>query len=80
MSDRDACAADGAREGERCALCADAGEVAEVIALGVDALGRGRVRRRDGGEELVAFDLVDARPGDRVLVHLGFVLARVEGP
>lgn len=58
-----------------CSICADEGLEGEV--LSVDP---GRVRL-DRGVEDVAFDLLDdVRPGDRVVVHLGFALARVIEP
>ncbi|HVF60521.1 MAG TPA: HypC/HybG/HupF family hydrogenase formation chaperone [Thermoanaerobaculia bacterium] len=58
-------------------MCADAGEVAEVVALDADELGRALVRRADGTEELVALDLVEVVTGERVLVHLGFAICKV---
>ena len=60
---------------EQCHLCGDVAVVGRV--LDIDASLRvGRVRI---GAEVtsVAFDLVDARVGDDVLVHLGFAIELV---
>ena len=55
-----------------CSICADEGLVGEVVSVHP-----GRVRLARGIEE-VAFDLLDdVRPGERVVVHLGFAIARV---
>ena len=64
--------------GAGCPVCRDDGEVGEVL-RGSDALGTIHVLT-EGGVREAAADLVEAvRPGDRVLVHLGFVQA-VLGP
>jgi len=58
-----------------CSICGDEGLEGEVVS--VDP---GRVRLARGVEE-VALDLVeDVRPGDRVVVHLGFAIAKVREP
>lgn len=61
-----------------CAICADEGRVGEVIAVegrGLGAVGRVAI---DGAVEEVALDLLDGvRPGERVVVHLGFAIGRV---
>ncbi len=64
-------------EGASCAICADEGIVMEVIDL--PAPGVARVRAPGGRPaRAVAIDLLeDVRPGDRLVVHLGFAIARV---
>lgn len=60
-----------------CAICRDEAQVAEIVEL-LDGGGSARVRS-DGLEFEAALDLLaDVRPGDRVLVHLGFALSRLE--
>lgn len=71
-------AARPADDGPACAICGDAAVEAEVL------------EPRDGGAALVcaegyeleiATDLVGpVAPGDRVLVHLGFAIARIGAP
>lgn len=62
-----------------CSICADEGRVGEVVAVegeGPGAIGRVRV---EGVDEEVALDLLDdVRPGQRIVVHLGFAIGRVE--
>ena len=61
-----------------CALCADEGVPGQVAALLSDNLA---VVDMAGGRQEVALDLVDDAPvGAWVLVHLGFAIARLEGP
>lgn len=64
-----------------CSICADEGRIGEVVSVegeGLGAVGRVLV---EGIEEEVALDLLDrVRPGERLVVHLGFAIARVEGP
>ncbi|MBW3660680.1 MAG: HypC/HybG/HupF family hydrogenase formation chaperone [Gemmatimonadetes bacterium] len=66
-------------EAGSCSICADEGRIGEVIAVegeGLGAVGRVRV---DGVEEEVALDLLDdVRLGQRILLHLGFAIGRVE--
>jgi hypothetical protein len=58
--------------GEVCVTCSDEGRPGVV-------LDDGRVRT-DAGAEPVDLTLVpDARPGDRVLVHAGLAIARLDG-
>lgn len=68
-------------EDDSCSLCGDEGLVAEVLEAPGRG-GRGRVRMsRPGGtreERRIAFDLLpDVKPGDRVVVHMGFAIGRV---
>lgn len=59
-----------------CSICGDEGLVGEV--LGIRADGVARVRLPDGAEREVATDLLDGvRRGERLVVHLGFAIARV---
>ena len=62
---------------EPCAACADAAEAMTVLALG-SALQPAPCERADGSVALVLLDLVDARSGDRVLVHGGVAIALAE--
>lgn len=73
----------------RCSLCGDAGWVGEVLEIETGHP-MGRVRMEDGEKaasargrvRTVALDLVEGvEPGDRVVVHMGFAIARLrEGP
>ena len=65
----DACLPDGG-----CSICADQGLVGEVLEVRQDA-----AQVRIGQQvENVAIDLLQGvRVGDRVVVHLGFAIARV---
>ena len=61
----------------QCAVCADEGLECRVLSL-YAAAGTARVML-DGIEQSVALDLVDGvGAGDRILVHLGFAIARLE--
>lgn len=62
-----------------CGLCGDVALEAEVLAV---ADGGASARVRAGGCEMeIATDLVEpVRSGDRLLVHLGFAIARLEAP
>ena len=64
-----------ARDGQ-CHLCGDEAVLGRV--LDVDANSRLATVAFPEGEATVALDLVDARVGDDVLVHLGFAIERVE--
>ena len=44
----------------------------------VDTDGRTATVNFDEGSATVALDLIDANVGDRVLVHMGFAIERVE--
>lgn len=67
----------GSDEGSGCDICRDDAQVAEVLEL-LDDSASARVRS-DGREFEVAVDLVaNVRPGDRLLVHVGFAIARLE--
>lgn len=61
--------------GDACITCGDVAVPLTVVeVLGADA----RCRAEDGGEELVAIELVgDVVPGDRVLVHARVALERL---
>ena len=65
----DVCVPDGS-----CSICADEGLIGEVLEVRPDA-----AQVRIGREvEDVAIDLLErVRVGDRVVVHLGFAIARV---
>ena len=71
MSATDACSAT-----EGCITCGDVAVPLTVLeVLDCDA----RCRDEQGREELVATELVgDVRPGDRVLVHAGVAIERLE--
>lgn len=58
-----------------CHLCGDVAVVGRV--LDVDPRLRTGQVAIDGILSTVAFDLVDAKAGDDVLVHLGFAIERV---
>ena len=61
----------------RCALCADEGLPARVLEVRPGNLAWVAM---PNGEQEIALDLVDdVRPGDWVLVHLGFAIATLEG-
>ena len=60
-----------------CITCSDAGRLAEVRAVYAD----GRADVLVGGRHAVIdVSLVDARPGDLLLVHAGVALTLVDGP
>jgi hydrogenase maturation factor len=62
-------------EGGSCSVCADQGLIGQVLEV---RRGAAQVRIGRGVQE-VAVDLIDpVRPGDRVVVHLGFAIARVQ--
>lgn len=61
---------------EHCHLCGDVALAARVVE--VDASTRTAVVVLDGAHVTVALDLVDAKVGDEVLVHLGFAIERLE--
>ena len=60
-----------------CQVCGDVAEVGLVVDM--DERSRTGTVAFPGASQTVALDLVDVRPGDRVLVHLGFAIERV-GP
>lgn len=62
-----------------CSICGDVALAADVVAVN-EAAAVAEVLI--GGEPaVVALDLVDdVRPGDVLMVHLGFAIARQEGP
>jgi hypothetical protein len=70
----DACRED---EADRCSICADEGLIGEVLEV-AQHQGAAQVRIGPAVHE-VAVDLLErVRPGDRVVVHLGFAIARVQ--
>lgn len=70
-SARPTCDADGGG----CHLCGDVAEVGRVLA--VEEATRTAMVEFAGHRATVALDLVEAGPGDDVLVHLGFAIERV---
>jgi hydrogenase maturation factor len=64
-----------ARDGS-CHLCGDEAVAGRVLV--VDAESRTATVAFADGAATVALDLVDAGVGDRLLVHLGFAIARLE--
>lgn len=70
-------------EHRACSVCGDEGLLGEVLeAPNGEAMGRVRLERESaaggGLEQVVAFDLLeDVGVGDRVVVHMGFAIARV---
>lgn len=63
--------------GDSCSICGDEGLLGEVLAVG-DGGAIARVRLDRGIEEVALELLEDVKPGDRVVVHLGFAIARVQ--
>ena len=61
---------------DHCQLCGDDASVGRVMSIDA-AAGTARVDLACGPTS-VALDLVDARVGDEVLVHMGFAIQRVE--
>lgn len=62
----------------RCSVCGD--EAVAVRVVSID--GASDTARVEGPLEIdtVALDLVeDVAPGDRIMVHMGFAIARVDG-
>ncbi|HVT40969.1 MAG TPA: HypC/HybG/HupF family hydrogenase formation chaperone [Gemmatimonadaceae bacterium] len=60
----------------RCHVCGDEAVIGRVV--NVDARTRMGTVAFPERSETVALDLVDARVGDEVLVHLGFAIERME--
>jgi hydrogenase maturation factor len=64
---------------DHCVTCAD--EAVPMVVLAADADGLAECAGDDGAETTVMTDLVGVvAAGDRVLVHAGVALARVEEP
>lgn len=62
---------------DTCITCGDVAIPLEVVSVGADGA---RCRTADGATELVAVDLIGpVHAGDRVLVHAGVALLRLEG-
>lgn len=58
-----------------CHLCGDEAVAGRVVAI--DGRARTATVAFESGTATVALDLVDARVGDTVLVHLGFAIERL---
>ena len=61
---------------ESCHLCGDEAVAGRVV--DIDAGTRTATVAFESGAATVALDLVDAKVGDRLLVHLGFAIQRLE--
>jgi hydrogenase maturation factor len=61
---------------DRCITCADEGIEMRVVA--VDGASGLALCEAEGGRATVEIGLVDAAPGDRLLVHAGTALLRLE--
>lgn len=70
----DVCMAD---EPSGCSICGDEGLIGEVLEV---AQSQGAAQVRIGRDiQEIALDLLEGvRPGDRVVVHLGFAIASVQ--
>lgn len=63
----------------KCSLCGD--EAVRGVVVTVDRGSDTASIQVDGQCQTVALDLVqDVNPGDTVMVHQGFAIARVDGP
>jgi hydrogenase maturation factor len=62
---------------EVCHLCGDVAVTGRVVALDADT--RTATVALECGTATIALDLVEAKVGDALLVHLGFAIARLEG-
>lgn len=61
-----------------CSICGDEGLVGEVVVVGPGPTARVRIEEDSARVTEVATDLLErVRPGDRLVVHLGFAIARV---
>lgn len=60
----------------RCRICGDEAVAARVVSM--DAAARTAVVEMGGERLTIATDLVDARVGDDLLVHMGFAIERLE--
>ena len=58
-----------------CHLCGDEAHVARIVSVAPGD--RSAIVFLDGATTTIALDLVDASPGDDVLVHAGFAIGRV---
>ena len=67
-------------ESGHCAICADEGRIGEVVeASGAGSpAATGRVRIGDEIEEVSLALLDDVAPGEKLVVHLGFAIARLD--
>lgn len=62
----------------QCHVCGDVAVVGRIV--GIDTQMRTATVALREGTATVALDLVDARVGDEVLIHLGFAIERVDRP
>ena len=58
-----------------CDVCGDSAVIGRIVAIGEARTAS--VALADGTMATVALDLVDARIGDDVLVHIGFAIGRI---
>ena len=63
--------------GGPCHVCGDVAVVGRIV--DVDDTSRTGTVAFEGSTATVALDLIEARVGDDVLVHLGFAIERVNG-
>ncbi|MCL2316161.1 MAG: HypC/HybG/HupF family hydrogenase formation chaperone [Actinomycetia bacterium] len=61
-----------------CLTCSDEGRPAEVIRVPEDPFGPARVTSERGQEDVDVSLVGTVRPGDRVLVHAGVAIARLD--
>jgi len=78
MNDGAGKACDARNGGESCHLCGDEAVLGRVLDVDPDA--RTATVRLANGPATVALDLIEARAGDEVLVHLGFAISLVGAP
>jgi hydrogenase maturation factor len=64
------------RGSEACELCGDVAVAGTVLSINADT--RTAIVALECGSATVALDLVDARVGDTLLVHVGFAITRLE--
>lgn len=64
------------RGSDACDLCGDVAVAGMVLSIDADA--RTAIVALECGTATVALDLVEARVGDTLLVHLGFAITRLE--
>ena len=61
---------------DSCHLCGDVAVAGHVLEVNTET--RTALVAFDNGSATVALDLVDAGVGDRILVHLGFAIERID--
>lgn len=77
MTDNAATTRCDSRDGT-CHVCGDEATEGRIVAI--DDAARIATVEFESGVATVALDLVDARVGDRLLVHLGFAIQRLDAP